>query len=305
MTTFLWYIITVLLSIINGFIVHKPVRHIRKKAMAEAQLIFIAGDLHGDWDEFNPFLNAGIRQSRRVKELAREFAPLEIIILQAGDFGYWPHQDKHNSFSRSSRAFWSQDGIKNAMPGIRDGRIKIYWCDGNHENHDALDELERAAQAGNPEERFIETMPGAYFAPFGSVLRLLDGTSVLFCGGADSTDKVWRKPGETWWPQETIDENDMERLPPPGSLTVDWVISHTCPAYFPVSTLHGNPAKDADPSKRFLNQVFDTYRPKRWWFGHYHDYQQGEYQGCAWTVLDRCGNPSGGKWIEEVMLCIR
>ena len=271
--------------------------------MAKAQLIYIAGDLHGDWDKFNPFLNAKIRQSRRVRELARKFAPLEIVILQAGDFGYWPHKHRHRSFSRSLRTLWSQDGIKNAMPGIRDGRIKIYWCDGNHENHDALDALERAATTDTLEERFIETMPGVSFAPFGSVLRLLDGTTVLFCGGAESTDKEFRVPGDTWWPQEAIDEWDMARLPPPGSLTVDWVISHTCPSYFQVSTVHGNPEKNTDSSKRFLDRVFDTYRPNRWWFGHYHDHQHGMYEGCVWTMLDRCGSPSGGKWVEEVLFC--
>ena len=271
--------------------------------MAKAQLIYIVGDLHGDWDKFNSFLSillTRFRQARRVRDLAREFARLEIIVLQVGDFGYWPHKDKGRSFRRSIRSLWHQDGIRNAMPGIRDDRIKIYWCDGNHENHDALDALERAAPADNPEERFIEIMPCVYFAPFGSVLRLHDGTTVLFCGGAESTDKEFRVPGDSWWPQEAIDEHDMARLPPPGSLTVDWVISHTCPSYFRVSTIYGNPAKNFDPSKRFLNSVFDIYRPKRWWFGHYHDYQQGMYQGCAWTAMDRCGNPRGGKWVEEV-----
>ena len=268
--------------------------------MPKAQLVYIAGDLHGDWDNLNPCINATIRRSRRIRQLARDFAPLEVIILQTGDFGYWPHKQKRGAFRGLSRALWRKDCIKNAMPGILGNRIKIYWCDGNHENHDALDALEAASLAGKPEERFIETMPGVYFAPFGSVLRLLDGTTVLFCGGADSTDKAWRTPGESWWPQEAIDENDMARLPAPGSLTVDWVVSHTCPLSFDVRS--ANCAKEADPSKRFLDQVFAMYTPKRWWFGHYHTHQQGEYEGCAWTALDRCGNPNGGKWMEELPL---
>lgn len=262
--------------------------------MNKAQLVYIAGDLHGEWDTLNAFINSGIRQSQRVKQLAHEVDPLEIIVLQTGDFGYWPHK----------RTIWRQGGIKNAMPGIQDGRIKIYWCDGNHENHDALDALERGAASEKPEERFIETMPGVYFAPFGSVLRLLDGTTALFCGGADSTDKKFRVLGESWWAQETIDGMDMARLPAPGSLTVDWVISHTCPSYFRVWASHRNPEKDDDPSKRHLDRVFDLYRPKRWWFGHYHDYQQGDFCGCSWTVLDRCGNTRSGKWAEEVLFCI-
>ena len=269
--------------------------------MPRAQLVYITGDLHGDWDTFNPYLNTRIRQSRRIRKLAREFDPLEIIILQAGDFGYWPHKHKHSSFSRSLRSLWRQDGVKNAIPDITDGRIKMYWCDGNHENHDVLDALEKESGTKNPEERFIEILPGVFYAPFGSVLQLLDGTTVLFCGGAESTDKELRVPGDTWWPQEVIDEKDMAALPAPEILAVDWVISHTCPGYFAASTVHGNPAKNSDPSKAFLDRVFDMYRPKRWWFGHYHDHQQGAYEGCVWTMLDRCGNPKGGRWIEEVL----
>lgn len=59
--------------------------------MSQAQLIFIAGDLHGDWVRLNHFIDAEIRQSRRIRELVRDFDSLEIIILQTGDFGYWPH----------------------------------------------------------------------------------------------------------------------------------------------------------------------------------------------------------------------
>ncbi len=108
--------------------------------MPKAQLIFIAGDLHGDWDRFNHFIDAEIRQPSRIRQLARDFAPLEIIILQTEDFGYWPH--KYDAFRRFLRALLRRSDIKNTMPGILDGRIKIYWCDGNHENHDALDTLE-------------------------------------------------------------------------------------------------------------------------------------------------------------------
>lgn len=192
------------------------------------------------------------------------------------------------------------------MPGILDGRIKIYWCDGNHEDHDALDKLEALKARGQkfpgekPAERFIEIMPGVHFAPFGSVLRLFDGTTVLFCGEADSIDKARRTPGKSWWAQETIDENDMAKLPPPDSLTVDWVISHTCPLDFDVRS--SNEAKEADPSKRFLDTVLALYSPKRWWFGHYHDYQTGEYENCAWTLLSRIGDPKGKAWVLELPL---
>lgn len=264
--------------------------------MRRAQIVYIAGDLHGDWDTFNPFINAKIRQSKQLRSYIDTYDEVEVIILQTGDFGFWPHKHNSTELSRNGRSRWNQYGIKNAVSGIKDGLVKIYWCDGNHENHDVLDVLE----AQQPDQPFIEIMPGVYFATFGSIVTLLDGTTVLFCGGADSIDKERRIPGDSWWTQEIINMNDMERLPPPGSTRVDWIISHTCPAYFSLDVPVYTAGKAGDPSKQYLNMIFDAYRPKQWWFGHYHDYQQGFHDGCAWTMLDRCGNAGGRKWIEQI-----
>ena len=265
--------------------------------MKKAQLIYLAGDLHGEWDIFNTFINSKIRQSKKVKTYLEQFDEVEAVILQAGDFGYWPHKHCTTDLSRRGRTLWNQYGIKNEVPGLKDGLVKIYWCDGNHENHDALDALETA----NPSQAFHEIMPGVYFASFGSILQLLDGTRVMFCGGADSIDKDWRTPGDTWWPQEIINIQDMNRLPKPGSVSVDWVLSHTCPTCFQIEKVLGYSGKENDPSKQYLDWIFKSFSPKRWWFGHYHDYRRGEYRGCRWTLLNMCGG-SSKRWNEHMLL---
>ncbi|MBU1249423.1 MAG: hypothetical protein KKB70_12035, partial [Proteobacteria bacterium] len=43
--------------------------------------------------------------------------------------------------------------------------------------------------------------------------------------------------------------------------------------------------KFADPSSRVLDLVLERYRPKLWYFGHYHRFRQGEAEGCRWTCL--------------------
>jgi hypothetical protein len=123
----------------------------------------------------------------------------------------------------------------------------------------------------------------------------------MFCGGAESIDKEWRIPGDTWWPQEIIIVQDMSRLPDPKSVSVDWVISHTCPACFRVEKELGRSGKENDPSKQCLDRVFASFSPGRWWFGHYHDCRTGEHQGCRWTLLNMCGG-SPKKWIEGMLL---
>jgi len=268
--------------------------------MKKAQLMYVLGDLHGDWSALNTFINKKVRHSRPFWEYASAYDEMEVLVLQTGDFGYWPHH--HGKRDMNGRGtVWSQYGIKNAVPGIKDGLVKIYWCDGNHENHDALDYLEEQ----NPGRPFILVMEGVYYAPFGSVLDLLDGTRVMFCGGADSIDKFWRVPGESWWSQEAIDHKDMARLPnqaDPVRGRIDWIISHTCPSSFKLGKL-GEGAKEKDVSKGYLDQIFTAFKPKRWWFGHYHSYLQGCHKNCHWTLL--AGSSSGKRWAESLPILER
>jgi len=253
----------------------------------------VLGDLHGDWKSLNTFINKKLRNSSEFRDRVSGYDEVEVILLQTGDFGYWPHM--HGKKGMGGDSVWDQYGIKNAVSGIKDGLVKLYWCDGNHENHDVLDSLE----AQNPGLAFIPVMEGVYYAPFGATLDLLDGTRVMFCGGAESIDKFWRVPGESWWEQECIDDRDMARLPDPARGTIDWIVSHTCPSLFNLGKLGGGD-KERDPSKRRLDEIFTAFRPRRWWFGHYHDYAQGSYKDCQWTLLS--GSHTGGRWVETLPL---
>jgi hypothetical protein len=267
--------------------------------MKKAQLVHICGDIHADWGALNAFINTKIRHSKLVRSLADDYDVFEAVILQCGDFGYWPHtQPRHRWFEPGD---FTGDGglyaVHNAVPFLKSGMVSIYWCDGNHENHDALDALEESCQ----EQSFIPVSPGVFFARFGSILTLIDDTAVMFCGGAESMDKDLREPGFSWWPQEGIDEADMRCLPDPRSVHVDWLVSHTCPRCFGLVGPHIMAEKILEKSPEHLDRVWEMYRPKKWWFGHYHAGQLGEYQGCRWTLLDYPGNGLG-PWFETILV---
>lgn len=226
--------------------------------------IVAVGDLHGDFIWLNDFI--------------KKYQPE--IILQCGDFGHWPRQKWYNRFM-------------NDNGGIRTGDTKIYWCDGNHEDHEAISKL-----------KDYQIHPNVFYQPRGSMITLPDGRYVLFAGGADSIDKSAREPGVTWFRNELLTEADLSKFPS-ANTKIDIVISHTCPMEFyqpgsPILKSMFNISHDI--SRDSLSWVLKTYKPKQFIAGHWHCYNQGSYDYkdgnyCSWVVLDHSIG-SGINWIH-------
>lgn len=256
--------------------------------MKKGQLVYIWGDIHGGFRTINRYIDSHFRRRQTHRKLIEQYDEFEVIILQCGDFGYWPKTDIPHSYFEIDNL--KDDGgryaIDTRVPYLKGGHVSIYWCDGNHDDHDALDELERT----NPDLPFIPTMPGVFFARFGSTLKLLDGTTVMFCGGAQSEDWADRTEGEDWWAQECIDEHDLTYLPDAKTTKVDWIISHTSPLSFALQGGGEHLVKNIDPSRVHLEYVRQTFRPSCWWYGHYHTYQTGVYNNCHWCCLSHPRN---------------
>ncbi|MBE1427030.1 Icc-related predicted phosphoesterase [Desulfomicrobium macestii] len=236
--------------------------------------IIIMGDIHADFGSVNQFLN---KQKPD-------------IVLQCGDFGWWPHRHGTEKITRNRR--FDQYSIKPQS-------TKIYWCDGNHENHDDLQERMKAAP-GQPLEIPV---PGCFYMPRGSVLTLPDGRNVLFFGGAMSTDRDGRTEGDDWWAKEvpTVEDLDHARAQVAAhGGRVDIVISHTGPTRFlrqlPAKEI--NPARLMDPTVALLDAVLEEFQPRQWFFGHFHLHAKGVDQGCAWQCLS--GEGLGGTWWVEL-----
>ena len=201
----------------------------------------VVGDVHGSWGALNNLIN-----SKKPN-----------IILQCGDFGFWP----------SLHPIGPKD--------IKNKDCKIFWCDGNHEDHWALGKLKNN-----------EVAPNVFYMKRGSTLTLPDGRTVLFMGGAESVDRKWRTIGFDWFPDEIIKPRELDFLP---DTTVDIVISHTCPLSFDMDSFVITKDKLIDPSRHALSYVLHCYKPKLWYFGHFHKWGKGKFEGCEWTALSMPG----------------
>lgn len=260
--------------------------------MHHGQMIFILGDIHAEFETLNIFINTTIRNNKALKDMASLLKDrgddFQIIMLQCGDFAW----------------FWSgyeaKGLIKNKIDWLPDGHVPIYWVGGNHEDWDALDKLGTGIS---------EIDPGIFFCPFGTTLEVKPGLTILFAGGAESADKDMRlrkmEEGapKIWWEQEGISEVDMARLS--AVPRADWVISHTAPNAFDIASQLDPVWGDRhffEPSRGKLEEVFLKYKPKRWFFGHFHQFMQGKIDGCKWECLadfasmDKCWDKVWLEW---------
>jgi hypothetical protein len=218
--------------------------------------ILVVGDLHGNWSALNRLINKKNPD----------------IVLQCGDFGFWPAFEVNRPVLYGTHKKWVVEGIK-------PGNTKVYWCDGNHEQFSALKKIQEA----NPETEPIELYRNVFYCPRGSNLELPDGRLVLFCGGAESVDKNQRIHGHDWFPEELISQTDLDRCL--NGPKADIVVSHTAPRMLLEALDFSQPEKFNDPSTIALNEILFYHKPSLWFFGHFHREligiidTEGEYYG--------------------------
>lgn len=256
--------------------------------MQHGRVIFVVGDVHGDFNALNKFINRRIRQARELGAVAARWRAdghdFGVLVLQCGDMAYfWPQMD-------------SGGAIRNEADFLPGRRVPIYWVGGNHEDWDRLDSLGSG---------IVEIDRAIYYCPFGSTLPITPDLTVLFAGGAESADKDWRLSEmargvpRIWWPQEGISHADMARLE--AVPRADWVVSHTAPASFDVEAfMRGDDWHFNEPSRLKLEQVLVKYSPRRWFFGHFHRPMHGLTGGCDWECLAALGS-SGRAWEKIYM----
>lgn len=201
----------------------------------------LVGDTHAD----NNFLMDAL-------EAAQEAGCSHVV--QLGDFGFiWDHL---RTYEAINNAFAEAD-------------IQLIWIDGNHENFDLMLTLGIDPNATEP----VRTHSHITYIPRGVVFDL-GGRKCMGFGGAYSIDKYRRVPGSSWWSQETITDEQVQRVVD-NPTQVDVLFTHDVPLLGPV--LHSYMLQygykldgDSKANRQRLERVIEAVRPLRIFHGHMH-----------------------------------
>lgn len=212
--------------------------------------IFVTGDTHNtiDWKKLNT------SRFPVQKELTKD----DVVII-AGDAGI----------------IWDKGDLDEYVQNEYNKRnFTTAFIDGNHENHDAIDaypvEIWNGGKIHRISDSIIHLMRGQVYT--------INGKTFFTMGGAESTDKFYRKEGVSWWARELpSDEEYAEALKnlEENHYEVNYVITHCSPEG--VTGI----GRCENELTLFLDSLINEYDLKfdRWFCGHYHvDRKYGEIE---------------------------
>ncbi len=182
------------------------------------------------------------------------------ILIIAGDFGFlWNYK------RTKDEVFW--------LKWLEDRPWTTCFLDGNHENFDLLDNLQRKVFMGDE----VGIVSHSVFHLLrGRVYNFYKELKILTIGGAHSHDRQYRTWGKSMWRQEEITEKDIElsiKNLIKHNNKVDYIISHTAPVEFVTKVIPLSMASTYSPdhSEEFLSLLNkEPIEYKRHFFGHYH-----------------------------------
>jgi Icc-related predicted phosphoesterase len=240
-------------------------------ALREPVRVLMLGDLHKNRSPFPQMVKAATENRCDV-------------LLQVGDFGFWPHVDE--TYIPDLTKEMEKVDFERAKQGL--APLYLVWIDGNHDNHDALEE---GAWHTTP-EGFKEMSRRVFYSPRAN-RWVWSGVSFMSLGGGYSMDKASRTPHSEWWPQETLNQRNVWEAIAQGS--VDILVTHDCPNGIEeqMGITLSKIAREDEVNRLAVRAVCDSATPKLLFHGHYHHRYQGILEGENYKTkvvgLDRDG----------------
>lgn len=205
--------------------------------------IYLTGDTHASIDRLL-FIN----DSEMTKD--------DIVII-LGDFG----------------VIWGDSEMTDwCLRKLSEKNFTTAFLDGNHENFPEIARLEKenfwkGGKVGILPYGIIHLLRGEIYNICGKVVGV--------CGGANSIDLWHRKEGVSWWREEEITDNDINKfmtIADGYDNKIDIMLSHDAPAsIIPIIKLYSR-VNDGDisNSQKQLERINQAIEFDKWYFGHWH-----------------------------------
>lgn len=231
--------------------------------------VLLVGDTHGN----------GAWLERAVFAVAEELSV--DLMVQVGDFGWWPRVHTSDAFLAVARA----------------APVPLLWIDGNHEDHDELAAAVAAVEAAD--DGTVPLGGSLSFVPRGTRFDWA-GASVVTCGGAHSIDRRLRVEGITWFDAEHVTDDDVGRVVAGGH--ADILLSHDAPAGWRIPGLTSDHAvprlweaelPTSHAHREQLARVMRAATPGLVVHGHYHSSYRRDLD-MAWGPVDVVGLSDDG-----------
>lgn len=210
--------------------------------------IFITGDTHCDYD----WHKLNTTNFPEQKNLTKD----DYVII-TGDFG----------------GVWGQDKTdKYIIKTYEKRNFTTLFVDGNHENHDALDGFPVEEWHGGKIHRISNTV---IHLMRGQVYEI-GGRTFFTMGGAQSTDKIYRKEGVSWWARELpSDEEYSEAISnlEKHDFKVNFIVTHCAPEDYAYYYTDLDISRKINKMTTFLSGLITEHDISfdGWYFGHYHE----------------------------------
>lgn len=216
--------------------------------------ILVCGDIHGTFD---------IAKLKKFFDGREDEFSKEDFLIICGDVGVC--------------GLYKNDEIK-TRECLRNLPVSVLFCDGNHENFDALNSFMVEDWHGGKvhvvEEGIIHLMRGQTYT--------INNKTFFVFGGAYSIDKDDRVEGVTWFPEEMPSEEEyaeawanLEKV----DFHVDYIITHTAPFEI-VNEIGFENCDEALHQVQVFQEFADEVEFKDWYFGHFHVDQTYENFHC-------------------------
>ena len=207
--------------------------------------IYVTGDTHGSGDFY---------KLRKFADEHRELTKEDYVII-AGDFG----------------AVWDSKTLSDDLKSYSELPFTVLFVDGNHENFDIINSYPIEIWHGG---KVHKIKPGIIHLMRGQIFEI-EGKTFLTLGGATSIDKIYRREGISWWMQEALSIEDLDRAV--ANLKrynnkVDYIVTHSCGQ----RALLYPPLRNRKfqigvyPENVLLTDIEDAANFNHWYFGHYH-----------------------------------